>query len=214
MDVWDLEKKQLYIARISEDLKMIDNLNQYVRQFAALFKGTKGAEAKIANIDVANTLKRLKEGNNGMLEDQSINFDWVIKPNADKDIWMHQASFESVISNLFSNSYRALTRVGRKKKLIKATFEKSLSHLIIRFYDNGHGIEELDHEAIFEPLWTTYKSAEAPGTGMGTTLMREIIEEDYVGEIKVENSTAEITNPGKGETTIVIRIPLEKISKV
>ena len=126
---------------------------------------------------------------------------------------MNQASFESVIINLFSNSFRALTEVPRAQKIIKIMFEVSSSHLTIRFYDNGHGINEHNFERIFDPLWTTYKGAEKSGTGMGATLIREIIQEDYGGEAKIENSIEEVTNPGKGETMFLIRIPLENLNK-
>ena len=49
---------------------------------------------------------------------------------------------------------------------------------------------------------------------MGLTIVREIITENYDGEIEVKSSTYEKANPGKGETTIQIKIPLKNLIRV
>ena len=73
----------------------------------------------------------------------------------------------------------------------KISYEKKYDNLEIRIKDNGYGIEENNFERIFEPFWTTYKAEFEYGTGMGVTIVREIIEDDYDGSIEVEKSTYE-----------------------
>ena len=79
----------------------------------------------------------------------------------------------------------------------------------INVKDNGKGIEESDYERVFDPLWTTYKGADDSGTGMGMTIVREIIEDEFEGMISVKSSKSEKTNPSNGGTTIQFRIPLD-----
>ena len=75
--------------------------------------------------------------------------------------------------------------------------------------DNGYGILEDSWSSIFEHHVTTKKN----GTGMGLTIVKEIIEEDYGGTIKVEKSVSEEDKLGAGETTFVISIPLQNLTK-
>ena len=206
-------KKIDYLTKSTKDVEIVRSLNSYIREFAALFKGAKGASRKREQMNIEKTIKKIENGFGDLLRKHGIKFEHIIGPGCERDIWMNQASFESVIINLFSNSFRALTEVGRTQKTIKVTFEKSSGHLTIRFYDNGHGINEHNFERIFNPLWTTYKGAEKAGTGMGATLIREIIQEDYGGKAEIESSVEDVTNPGKGETVFLIRIPLDNLQK-
>ena len=75
--------------------------------------------------------------------------------------------------------------------------------------DNGFGILEENWSRIFEPQWTEKEQ----GTGMGLTIVREIIEDDYGGTIKVEKSISEEVESGAGTTTFLISIPLQNLTK-
>jgi len=110
-----------------------------------------------------------------------------------------------------SNSIKALGNVSRKKKFIKVFIEKTATHLKIEVKDNGSGIQEANFERIFDPLWTSYRGVSNTGTGMGTTIVKEIVEDDLGGEVKVKSSKYEKEYPGKGETTILLLIPLDKL---
>ena len=125
------------------------------------------------------------------------------------DLWLHISSFQSIMLNLIGNSINTLQNVSRKEKWIKVEIKIDNNHLKIRVSDNGYGILADQWDNIFDPLHTTKRL----GTGMGLTIVKEIIEADYDGTIKVEKSVSEEVEPGAGETTFVISIPLRKLTK-
>jgi signal transduction histidine kinase len=74
--------------------------------------------------------------------------------------------------------------------------------LQIEVTDTGCGIPSKDLDHIFDPFYTTkHESAEREGTGLGLTIVNQIIQ-DHHGYIEVESMA------GQG-TTFFIHLPLE-----
>jgi two-component system NtrC family sensor kinase len=69
-------------------------------------------------------------------------------------------------------------------------------HVVIRFRDNGSGIDKEHLDKIFEPFFTTKEK----GTGLGLAITRQIIEQHH-GKIAIESEA------GVG-TTVIVRLPL------
>ena len=151
----------------------------------------------------------LKIGFDKLLDKYNINFSITQGGGSFDGLWLHTSSFQSIILNLIGNSINALQSVSRMEKWIKVEIEKKFGHLQISVSDNGYGMLEDNWNRIFDHHWTTKKL----GTGMGLTIVREIIEEDYDGTIKVEKSISEEVEPGAGETTFLISIPLSNLAK-
>ena len=210
---WTDEKKTDYVKKSLKDVWTINDLNTYIREFAALFKGAKGTRRKREEIDIKETLKRLQKGFEQILSSHKIEIEVVPGPGSFTGLYMNMASFESIMLNLISNSIRALLKVDRTNKKIRISYQKKLGYLEIRVQDNGYGIKEDDFEKIFRPFWTTFKGDFEYGTGMGTTIVREILDDDYGGTIGVEMSTYDPNEPGKGKTTMLIRIPLDELKE-
>ncbi len=210
---WDDAKKLDYIHKTLADTYTIEDLNTYIREFASLFKGAKGTKRKREEIDLKKSLENMREGFENILSAQGVEIVIDQGPGSFSGLYMNKASFESIMLNLVSNSMRALNKVDRKEKVIKISYEKTSNNLKIRIHDNGYGIDENNFERIFEPFWTTYKAEHELGTGMGTTIVREILEDDYGGTITVDSSVSEDKYPGKGKTTFLIVIPLENLKK-
>ena len=212
-DSWKDEKKIDYISKSREDVWTIDDLNTYIREFASLFKGAKGTKRSREEIDIKESLGNLELGFENILTSHKIKINPIQGPGSFKNLYMNLASFESIILNLIGNSLRSLLRVSRTKKEIKIYYEKTATNLKFSVTDNGYGILEENFERVFEPFWTTYKGAHEYGTGMGLTIVREIVEQDYDGSIEIQKSISEEDKTGKGTTTILITIPLEKLKK-
>ena len=208
---WDDAKKQDYVSKTIDDVSTMIDLNSYIREFASLFSGPEGTRRGREKIKFGESVERFKEGFNDILQSLSIDVEVRVGPRNLDGLHMNRASWESIMINLIANSIKALTRVQRKKKHIKILFEKSEPHLKIEVHDNGVGIPEDNLHKIFDPFYSTSKAGGDDGTGMGTTIVREIVEDDYKGAVKVDSSTHEKNNPGEGETTIQILIPLENL---
>jgi len=210
-DAWDDEKKQDYITKAFLDISTVIDLNEYVRTFAAMFSGAKGAKIPHQEIKFTESVHEFEEGFGDVLEELGIEVEVITGPGNFKNLYMNRASWQSILVNLMVNSIKALSNISRKKKFIKFLIEKTDTHLKIEVKDNGSGIQEANFERIFDPLWTSYRGVSNSGTGMGTTIVKEIVEDDLKGEVKVKSSKYEKEYPGKGETTIQLLIPLDKL---
>jgi signal transduction histidine kinase len=70
----------------------------------------------------------------------------------------------------------------------------------IEIEDTGHGIQDTNLDHIFDPFFTTkHDSGEHEGTGLGLTIVHQIIQEHH-GEIEVTSMV------GKG-TTFLVTLP-------
>lgn len=92
-----------------------------------------------------------------------------------------------VLENLIRNAAQAMGGEGE----IQIEAQQDKSHLYIDVTDQGVGIAQRDHEAIFRPGYTTKKR----GWGLGLSLARRIMEETHRGRIFVKES-----RPGEGST--------------
>jgi signal transduction histidine kinase len=88
-------------------------------------------------------------------------------------------NLESIVINLITNAAYATRQVARKREM-KIRLHKN-SHegtpgfeLVVS--DSGPGVPRSNLERIWEPLFTT-KEEEAPGTGLGLTIVHDIVEE-------------------------------------
>lgn len=111
----------------------------------------------------------------------------------------------SVLRNLISNAVEGLE--GKNKGKIELNVFQSNDDCILEVRDNGNGIQQSNMAFIFNSGFSTKFDKETGniGRGVGLTIVRDIIEEIFHGEISFE--TAE----GKG-TTFTVKIPMDFLS--
>ena len=204
-------KKQDYISKATRSCVTVIDLNQYIISFARLFSGASGSRTPITEINFKASFDDFKDRFSNVLEDAAIDVEIITGPGHLKNLYMNSASWQSIMMNLLGNSIKALGNVQRKKKFIKILLEKTATNLRLTIEDNGSGILESNFERIFDPLMTTAKGITDTGTGMGMTVIREIVEDDYEGRVMVKSSKYEKEFPGKGRTAIQIEIPLDNL---
>ncbi|MGL5424680.1 MAG: sensor histidine kinase [Serratia fonticola] len=102
-------------------------------------------------------------------------------------IWtkpVHASEISSVLINLFTNSTKALYRAGANPGKIKLEVKTTEEEIILRFEDNGDGIDFDKREKVFNPLFTTSIPASVYGSddislrgmGLGLSIVKDIIE--------------------------------------
>ncbi|HEQ71515.1 MAG TPA: GHKL domain-containing protein, partial [Spirochaetia bacterium] len=101
-----------------------------------------------------------------------------------------------IITNLVNNAIDACADVSRG--MVHLTLTLDGNETILTVSDNGAGIAPEHLTRIFDPMFTTKPFS--VGTGLGLTLVHDIITADFGGKIDVASS------PGKG-TTFTIRFP-------
>jgi signal transduction histidine kinase len=104
-----------------------------------------------------------------------------------------------MIDNLLSNAIKFTPHGGR----VAARLSSTNGVATIEVEDSGVGIPSADQERIFERAYrtSTAKEANAPGLGLGLTIVAEIVEQ-HGGSIRVESES------GVG-TRFQVRLPLE-----
>jgi signal transduction histidine kinase/DNA-binding LacI/PurR family transcriptional regulator len=91
--------------------------------------------------------------------------------------------FSQVVTNLVNN---ALDAVARDSGRIVVSVSAEAGALALRVSDNGTGIPDSIRARIFDPLFTTKPFGE--GTGLGLTLVNEIVTGDFGGTIEFEST--------------------------
>ncbi len=117
-------------------------------------------------------------------------------------VMLDRQQIKQVFLNLFLNALDAMHEHGGVLRVRTRTLVKpgGTPWVQIETEDTGHGIQDTDLEHIFDPFFTTkHESGEHEGTGLGLTIVHQIIEEHH-GDIQVKSSA------GSG-TTFLVNLP-------
>jgi signal transduction histidine kinase len=103
----------------------------------------------------------------------------------DKQVVGYASEFAQVILNLILNAKDVLIERDIKNPTILIKIDVKNEKVFVSVSDNGGGVEESIIEKVFEPYFSTKKTA---GTGLGLYMSKMIIEEKMGGKLFVENS--------------------------
>lgn len=170
-----MEKVKNYIEYMSdtiEDYKNFFNPNREVRLFSIQDSIDKALSILEKNI-LSNNIEIIK---------------YIPKDNI--YILGHQNDLVQVILNLLSNAKDALIESNKSSKKIEIELNTSAHNAILKISDNGIGIDKNSIDKIFEHYFSTKNSH---GTGIGLYLSKMIIEDIFLGFIKVFNENDKTT---------------------
>lgn len=114
----------------------------------------------------------------------------------------------SILRNLLTNAAEAIGKKGGQIDILCTDDPENAENILLEVSDNGPGMDETTKESIFITEFST-KFDEKTGNlqrGLGLTLVKDFVEEDYEGTIDVR------TAPGQG-TAFDICIPRCKIEE-
>lgn len=86
-------------------------------------------------------------------------------------IYAVPGQFNQIVTNLINNSLRHgfVTRGGE----IRIQVERQSTRLVVRYQDNGSGVDEHQLKSIFEPFYTTQR--QQGGTGLGLNIVFNLV---------------------------------------
>jgi two-component system, NtrC family, nitrogen regulation sensor histidine kinase NtrY len=176
---------------IKESLHTIEDRSKGLLKFVNAYKDfSQVPELSLSEIGINDLLEKVKALFEKELAQKTAVLHLDVKP-ASMKVLVDQELFEQVFINLVKNSLEAFENSSGE---IVVFCRRDKDRSLIRFSDNGSGIEEQILDRIFIPFYTTKKE----GSGIGLSLSRQIIQQ-HGGNITVSSAK------GKG-TTFVIEI--------
>ena len=116
--------------------------------------------------------------------------DHSVKINCDPhiEIYTHPGAIAQIIINLIINSIaHAFTNINQGEMTIDIALDQQ--RLVILYRDNGVGVNEEQLEKLFDPIYTT--KASKGGTGLGTHIIKNLIEDTLNGSIEAYSKESE-----------------------
>lgn len=205
------EQRRKYLEKCLNKVVSALNWANHIREFSSLLSGPDIAKKQRAVISIDEALRDIRDDLSLVLNAMHITMRDPIVLGDIPDIAVSKASFESIFINLISNSVRSLKKAPRDKKMIQASISTDDTSIRIEFADNGWGIDEDMRDKIFRPFFTTYKNPTDMGTGMGLTIVREIVEEEYGGKVTLVEAVSEEAHPGRGMAKFLVRLSLDAV---
>ncbi len=117
--------------------------------------------------------------------------------NRDFQVLVDADKLRQVIINVLSNAYKYSPQGGNiDLKLLQHTTAENQKEIGISIRDHGLGMDRKQLSHIFERFWRADNTGEIPGTGLGMSLVKEIME-IHQGHIEINS------RPGEGTTVIL-----------
>jgi len=161
--------KQVAVDQTSNEVRNI-NVHQYIDEIILSLKPTLKRTAIKLEVICDNTL--------------SINVD--------------AGAISQILSNLILNSVKHGFNEGAKGNILIEVYEKN-DNIVLRYRDDGNGIDDEAIEKLFEPFYTTKRGA--GGSGLGTHLVYNLVTGSLNGKITVKSQL------GKG-LAYLIKFPI------
>ncbi|MCH8288794.1 MAG: PAS domain S-box protein [Candidatus Marinimicrobia bacterium] len=105
-----------------------------------------------------------------------------------------------VFRNLIINAAHSMEKTESKTLTVTTSYQAETSSVVVEVTDTGTGIKKKDLATIFDPYFTTKE--EGVGTGIGLVIVRDVVEMEMGGTIKIDSAI------GRG-TTFTISFPAE-----
>jgi signal transduction histidine kinase len=182
-----VQKEYLSVVIIETDRlkRMINN----ILEFSKMEKGK--PEYHFVNSNLASILKAAIQEMNYWLENEK--FDIVTELDENIPAEVDPEKMKQAIGNLLSNAIKYSTDT----KKISIRLFKEINHICIEVEDRGIGIPEDKLSRIFEEFYRIEQKESISGTGLGLTVVKEIIEA-HNGKISVNSEI------GKGSKFVIL----------
>jgi two-component system nitrogen regulation sensor histidine kinase NtrY len=155
------------IQQVEELKKLVNEFSQFARLPSARLM------ASDLNEIISEALVLFKEGHAGI--------DFQFRPETIPELELDREQINRVLMNLLDNAVAAVQ--GRGAITLATHFDPERAVVTFEVSDNGCGFAPEMRSKIFEPYFSTKEN----GTGLGLTIVRQIVE-DHRGYIRVRSN--------------------------
>jgi len=184
-----------YLSVVVNETDRLKRMINNILEFSKMEKGK--PEYHFVNSNLASILNAAMKEMNYWFEKEGFN----VVAELDDKIYaeVDPEKMKQAIGNLLSNAIKYSTDT---KKISIRLFQKS-DHICIEVEDRGIGIAEDKLSRIFEEFYRIEQKESISGTGLGLTVVKEIVE--------AHNGTISVTSEIAKGSRFTIRIPLDGI---
>lgn len=171
-----------YLSVILKEIERLKRMINNILEFSKMEKGN--SEYHLVNSNLASIIVATIHDMNYWFEKE--NFNVVVDLDENIEAEVEPEKIKQALGNLLSNAIKYSTHT---KKIIIRLFKKE-KHICIEVEDHGIGIEEDQLSKIFEKYYRVDQVESISGTGLGLTVVNEIIEA-HNGSILVSSKKGE-----------------------
>jgi len=193
--VTDEKDRRKFYGIIRKESERLTHLIDNVLDFSRIDAGVK--EYNFREADLVEVVSNSLEAYKFQTSDSGFKIESEL-PDESIILKIDKEAIPQVLLNLLNNA----VKYSEEEKYIKVKVSKDSTSALISVTDHGVGISKEEQRKIFDKFYrvSTDKTKETPGTGLGLTLSRHIVDAHH-GTIEVESEV------GRG-STFTVRIPL------
>ncbi len=197
--------RRKYMDAIKGDNEILDQCTSAIVDQVEQLKDMVNEFSKFARLPTANPvpddLNEVVREVVDLYVQASEGIEFTFRPDPSVPLFdLDKEQMKRALVNLLDNASAAVAHNG--KVHVATAYDPDLSMVSIEVADNGHGVNPVDRERLFEP----YFSTKSGGTGLGLSIVSAIVS-DHGGFIRVRD------NPGGG-ARFVVELPLRRQFKV
>ncbi len=161
----NLDEAKVAAERIVKEGKRAGDVLLNVRNMA------RNSRPSIAIVDIHDVVADVLTMMRSELRSRQINATVLLSPAA-RPIRGDKVQLQQVLLNLMLNAAEAMTGKEHGRTISVVSEDRGAHSLVVRVEDNGHGLDSIASDRIFEAFFST----KLEGTGMGLAICKSIIE--------------------------------------
>jgi signal transduction histidine kinase len=183
LDIEGLKKnnRSQILGRIQDNINYVDNVVQRVRYQIQ-------GKSQIERFNVSSEIKKVMKLLNSMAVEAGVKMELSLdNPSRPLFYAADIIRFRQVITNLLSNgieAYKNREQGAKGPHRLYVNLESNERNITIKITDYGAGIPISEQTRIFEPFYSTKER----GSGIGLFIVKQIIEQDFHGSLKLRSS--------------------------
>jgi len=159
------ESLQKYISMIAASASRMDDTIKEILEYSRNAR----LEIEVSLIDFSSQIREIFEDVRHISPEKIV---MELNIKQDTPFYSDGKRISTLIKNIISNAVK-YRKKGTQDSFININILVTTSEAILRFEDNGEGIEDIHQDRIFEMFYRASNSA--PGTGLGLYICKEIL---------------------------------------
>lgn len=183
LDIKGLKKRSRsqILGRIQDNINYVDSVVQRVRYQIQ-------GKSQIERFNVSSEIKKVMKLLNSMASDAGVRMEFSLAKSSHSSFYTADIiRFRQVITNLLSNgieAYKHQEASDGKAHRLYINLESKDKSIVIKITDYGAGIPISEQARVFEPFFSTKER----GSGIGLFIVKQIVEQDFHGRLKLRSS--------------------------